>query len=131
MEAILEKNLKDFQVSWPHVRKPRPNTQYSLIVPELPEFNPNYPNLRYTIPSLDSVWLPKISLGNSGNTLLYPKYSNYPKFAFVFVFIHVLLVEHLTLSLYYNIILLIWTSGYNIPFLKFNTNYWWFFKNYT
>jgi hypothetical protein len=43
MEAILEKNLKDFQVSWPHVRKPRPNTQYSLIVPELPEFKPELP----------------------------------------------------------------------------------------
>jgi hypothetical protein len=33
--------------------------------------------------------------GNSGNTLRYPNYRNYPKFAFVFVFIHVFLVEHL------------------------------------
>jgi hypothetical protein len=36
-------------------------------------------------------------LGNSGNTLWYP---NYLKFAFVFVFIHVLLVKYLKLSLY-------------------------------
>jgi hypothetical protein len=42
-----------------------------------------------------------------GNTLRYSNYLNYPKFAFIFVFIHVLLVEYLKLSLYQNIILLI------------------------
>jgi hypothetical protein len=61
------------------------------------------------------IFITEISLGNSGNTLRYP---NYLKFAILFVFYHMLLVEQLKLSFSSAR----WTNDYNI---SFSTNCCW------
>jgi hypothetical protein len=88
-------------VTCPTTTKSGQNTRYPLPIPELPEPGPELPEPEVPDPKFGyRFWLPKISLGNSGNIPRYPNYPNYPNIYFCLSIYHMLLVEHFHLLLY-------------------------------